>query len=94
MLALGLLGIAAALLDFGGVLDQTLGRRAINLIRPEARGRLNGIFSGTFFVGGAVGSALAGLAWAHAGWTGACMVGAAFALAALALDLSGRAGLP
>lgn len=34
--------------------DQTLARRAINLLRPEARGRVNGLFTGLFFLGAAV----------------------------------------
>lgn len=92
--ALGLLALSAILLDFGSIADQALGRRAVNLLRPDARGRLNGLFTGIFFIGGAAGSVLAGVAWAHAGWTGACLVGAGFALAAVALDFSGRAGVP
>jgi predicted MFS family arabinose efflux permease len=42
--------------------DQTLGRRAVNLACPQARDRLNGLYTGLFFVGGAIGSALAGIA--------------------------------
>ncbi|EJO59739.1 hypothetical protein BURMUCF2_3608 [Burkholderia multivorans CF2] len=51
-LALALLAGGAALLDAGVIVDQTLGRRAINLLNPAARGRLNGLFVGLFFVGG------------------------------------------
>src|SRR5262249_18340040 len=54
--ALVLLGASAVLLDVGVTADQTLGRRVVNLLRPEARGRLNGLFVGLFFIGGAVGS--------------------------------------
>lgn len=86
-LALGLLVAGAATLDAGVVTDQTLGRRAINLMNPAARGRLNGLFVGIFFVGGALGASLAGVAWASAGWSGVCAVGLAFAAAALALGL-------
>jgi predicted MFS family arabinose efflux permease len=77
------LALSAVLIDVGVTGDQTLGRRAINLLQPEARGRINGLFVGLFFIGGALGSGLAGVAWALGGWTAVCSVGAAFGLAAL-----------
>ncbi len=43
-----LMGASAVLLDIGVTGDQTLGRRAVNLLQPEARGRLNGLFVGIF----------------------------------------------
>jgi predicted MFS family arabinose efflux permease len=86
LLSLILMGMSAVLLDAGVIGDQTLGRRAINLLQPEARGRLNGLFTGFFFVGGAAGSAIAGIAWAQGGWPAICGVGAAFGLAALATN--------
>ncbi|WP_454816554.1 MFS transporter [Labrys neptuniae] len=90
--ALAVLATAAILLDLGVVCDQTLGRRAINLLQPEARGRINGLFTGLFFIGTSVGSGLSGVAWIAAGWPGICAVGAAFGLAALATFLTERAG--
>lgn len=84
---LALLIAAAILLDAGTIADQALGRRAVNLLRPEARGRINGLFTGIFFLGGALGSAIAGLAWAHAGWSGACLTALLFALLAAANGL-------
>jgi predicted MFS family arabinose efflux permease len=83
---IAMMGLAAILLDAGTIADQALGRRAVNLLQAEARGRINGLFTGVFFIGGAIGSAVAGLAWAHAGWIGVCAVGATGALVALALD--------
>lgn len=87
-----LLGMVAAavLLDMGVTGDQTLGRRAINLLRPEARGRINGLFVGVFFLGGAAGSALAGAAWTLGGWNAVCATAALFALAAIATALPKR----
>ncbi|WP_144107493.1 MFS transporter [Paraburkholderia sp. BCC1886] len=85
VVAIALLVLGAATLDAGVVTDQTLGRRAINLMDPAARGRLNGLFVGIFFLGGAVGAALSGAAWASYGWTGVCTVG--FALTFLAISL-------
>ncbi len=84
--ALALLIGAAVLLDLGVIADQTLGRREVNMLRPEARGRLNGLFTGLFFLGAATGSGLSGIAWVHAGWRGVCIVGFAFGLLALLLS--------
>ena len=88
-LALALLAGGAALLDAGVIVDQTIGRRAINLLNPGAR-RLNGLFVGLFFIGGALGAALAGSAWASGGWSAVCGVGFAFAGAAAVFATAGR----
>ena len=89
-LALAGLVVAALMLDVGVVGDQTLGRRAVNLIRPEARGRLNGLFTGLFFLGGAGASALTGFAWTWGGWNAICILAGLFTCAALAISLSTR----
>jgi len=81
------LALGAAMLDAGTVCDQTLGRRAVNLLNPRARGRLNGLFVGLFFAGGALGSALSGAAWEIGGWAGVCGLGLLFTFAALAVGL-------
>jgi predicted MFS family arabinose efflux permease len=91
ILSLVAMGVSAVVLDIGVTADQTLGRRAVNLLRPEARGRLNGLFVGLFFLGGAAGSAAAGLAWAAGGWPLVCLIGAGIGLAALVADILGRA---
>ncbi|MGK9235326.1 MFS transporter [Inquilinus limosus] len=88
--SLGLLAAAAVLLDAGVAADQILGRHAINTLRPEARGRLNGLYTGLFFIGGSAGAAIAGPAWIWGGWSAICGVGLAFALAALLLRLADR----
>ncbi|MEO6919449.1 MAG: MFS transporter [Collimonas sp.] len=85
LLAISMLVLAAIGLDAGVTTDQTLGRRAINLLQPEARGRLNGLFVGIFFVGGALGAASAALAWVNGGWTAVCLLGIAYAVATLAI---------
>jgi hypothetical protein len=89
--ALALLVAGAAALDAGVIADQTLGRRAINLINPAARGRLNALFVGIFFVGGAIGAALSGVAWARAGWSGVCAVALGFAVAVFLFGFVDRA---
>lgn len=87
-LAVALLVLAALLLDVGTVADQTLGRRAVNLLRPEARGRINGLFTGVFFAGGSLGAALTGFVWTRGGWSAICILAGVFVCAALAISLS------
>ncbi len=90
--AIGLLAVAAFAIDGGVVADQALGRRAINLLAPQSRGRVNGLFTGLFFIGGACGAAVAGPALALWGWPGVCLVDLAFFGTATALHLAGPAG--
>jgi predicted MFS family arabinose efflux permease len=82
-LALGLLVAAGILLDFGATTNLVLGQRAIFVLGAEYRSRLNGLYMATFFAGGALGSALGGLAFAHGGWAMASWLG--FALPVIAL---------
>jgi predicted MFS family arabinose efflux permease len=86
------LSLGTILLDVGITADQTLGRRAVNLLRPEARGRINGLFVALFFIGGGVGSATASLAWSLGGWTAVCVVAASFGVLGLITDLLTRTG--
>jgi predicted MFS family arabinose efflux permease len=90
--ALTVLATGAILLDVGITTDQTLGRRAINLLRPEARGRLNALFVALFFVGGAVGAAAASLAWSYGGWTAVCAVAGFFGVLGLITDIATATG--
>ena len=83
-LALALLVAAGILLDFGVAAHMTVAQRAIFLLKPEIRGRLNGLYMATFFTGGAIGSALGGWAFAQGGWPLASWVGLAMPAAALA----------
>ncbi|WGD49117.1 MFS transporter [Bradyrhizobium sp. CB1650] len=92
MAALIVLSLGTILLDVGITTDQTLGRRAINLLRPEARGRINGLFVALFFIGGGVGAAAASLAWTYGGWTMVCAVAAGFGVLGLVTDLVTRTG--
>ena len=48
-------------------------------LRPEARSRINTVFTGTMFLGGACGSAAATWAWSSAGWGAVCALGMALA---------------
>ncbi len=77
------LTLAAVLLDFGVQMSQVTGQRAIYALPGHARSRLNGIYIGVFFFGGAAGSALAGPALAWGGWDAVTWLGTGFPLLAL-----------
>ena len=89
-----LLGLSAVTLDFGVLGNHTVGRQMINLLRPEARGRINAIFVGVFFLGGAIGSAVAGMLWATGGWGAICLGGALCGLLSFISDCVFRPGSP
>ncbi|MEV3858931.1 MFS transporter [Streptomyces sp. NPDC050095] len=76
-----------------GVVALNIGQQAVlnscqtvlYALRPEARSRINSAFMTCFFLGGALGSALASVVWAAAGWPGVCALGAALAAGAVAV---------
>jgi predicted MFS family arabinose efflux permease len=79
-----LLAGVAILLDFGVSANLVLGQRVIFSAGAAQRGRYNAIFMATFFVGGAMGSALGGWAYAQGGWAQAVWTALCFPLLALA----------
>lgn len=83
--ALAVLVLAAGVLDAGVIADQALARHALSGVHPEARGRLNGLYTGTFFLGAAAGSAIGVAAYARAGWGAVAVLATACGLAALAV---------
>ena len=89
-LALAALVVAGILLDFGVTTNLVLGQRAIFGLGAEYRSRFNGLYMATFFAGGAIGSALGGLAFAHGGWLLASWLGFTLPVAALLCFLTER----
>lgn len=79
-----LLVVTALLLDMAVAANLVIGQRAIFALGAEMRGRLNGLFLGLFFIGGAFGSLVAGYAYAVGGWTACMLVGLIFPFLALA----------
>ncbi|WP_410669858.1 MFS transporter [Amycolatopsis sp. cmx-4-68] len=73
------------LLDLGVQGVQVANLSTVYALRPEARSRITMAYTGTYFLGGATGSAVAGAAYSAAGWLAVCAAGAGFALLALAL---------
>jgi predicted MFS family arabinose efflux permease len=88
--ALILLASSAVLLDFGVSTNLVLGQRAIFALGGDARSRLNGLFLATLFLGGALGSALGGWAYAQGGWPLAASIGLAFPATALVYFMTER----
>ncbi|CAN5274959.1 MFS transporter [soil metagenome] len=85
-----LLGLAAVLLDIGMTAHQTLSQREIYQLRPDARARINTVYMGSVFAGGALGSALAGLFHSRYGWNGITAAGIALSALSFALWAFGR----
>jgi predicted MFS family arabinose efflux permease len=70
------------ILDIGAQLAQIANQTRIFGLDPSARSRLNTVYMTLYFAGGAVGSALATVAWDRWRWNGVC--GLALALISLA----------
>lgn len=91
-LSLLLLVVAAVLLDLGVSGNVVLGQRAIYSLGEAERSRLNALYMATFFVGGAIGSALGAWAYVSGGWLAASLLGGSMPLLALLVLLVGEPG--
>jgi predicted MFS family arabinose efflux permease len=88
--SLFILGLGVVFLDAGVQSSHLANQTIIFGLAPERRNRLNAVYMVSYFVGGAVGTAAASVAWSQCGWTGVCVTGIAFALAGI-LPLRGAA---
>ena len=75
------------LLDLGVQSALVSNQHLVFALRPEARARLNTIFMGTMFFGGAAGSAAATWAWAKFGWSGVSILGVGCAAGSVAIQI-------
>ena len=81
--------VGVILLDFGVQSALVSNQHIVYALRPEARARLNTIFMGAMFLGGAGGSAAATWAWSANGWTAVTILGGALSAAGVLIQLAG-----
>lgn len=90
LFTLVLLFVVAVTLDMAVSGNLVASQRIIFSLGNEARGRLNGLFMAIFFIGGAVGSSLGGLTYAHGGWVSSASIGVALPFIAFLYFLTER----
>ncbi|MER6797515.1 MFS transporter, partial [Amycolatopsis mediterranei] len=64
-----LLAIAAIAVDMAVQTTLVVGQHTIYQLDPSARARINSVYLGTFFIGGAIGSQAGSIAYHLGGWT-------------------------
>lgn len=82
--------VCIVLLDIGLQCQQLSNQSACIAEIPSASNRVNTIFMTIYFIGGSLGTFLAGFGWNVAGWQGVCTVGIAMASVSLAISLATR----
>ncbi len=75
--------VGVILLDLGVQAGHVANQTRIYALLPEARSRLNTVYMVTYFLGGALGSALGAYGWSRWQWNGVCAAGALQLLVAL-----------
>jgi len=80
-------------LDLGAQGTHITNQSVIYGLRPGARSRINTAYMVCYFAGGAIGSALAALAWSDFGWSGVCALDALIGLAGVLLWVDERVRL-
>ncbi|GAB7532128.1 MFS transporter [Pseudomonas sp. 3A(2025)] len=79
------LALTGILLDFAVQMNLVLGQREVYALDPASRGRLNALYMTSIFLGGALGSALAGVLYQQFAWSGIALAGALLPTLALLL---------
>ncbi|MBO9621248.1 MAG: MFS transporter [Sphingomonas sp.] len=88
--SIGGLIVGCILLDFAAQSVLVSNQHVIYALRPEARSRINTIFMGSMFLGGAGGAAASSAAWSAGGWVAVSVLGGLLALLASLLQLLRR----
>ena len=81
---------AGILIDLGVQANLVVGQREIFALDAGIRNRLNAVYMATFFLGGALGSALTSPVLHSFGWPGVCVLGICFPALALVYLLIGE----
>jgi predicted MFS family arabinose efflux permease len=84
-----LLAASGVLLDVAVQSHQVLSQREIYALREDARARINAVYMGTIFVGGAISSAITGVLHSRYGWTGVTVFAASLPVVGLVVWLRG-----
>lgn len=79
--------LTVILVDIGLQCQQLSNQSACIQAVPEASNRANTIFMTTYFIGGSLGTFLAGQGWQVAGWQGVCFVGITFAVISMCISI-------
>ncbi len=79
------LAVGVALLDLGIQGTHISNQSLIQPLRPDARSRLNTAYMTSYFLAGALGSALSTAAYLTGGWHAVCVLGAVFPTTGFAL---------
>ncbi|HEX3758123.1 MAG TPA: MFS transporter [Kofleriaceae bacterium] len=77
------IGVGVVLLDAGSQANMLANQTVIFGLAPGERSRINAIYMVSYFLGGAIGTAIAAQAWQRGGWTTVCAAGAGFSLLAM-----------
>lgn len=83
---LGLIG-GVIILDVAMQALHIMNQSSIFSLHPEANNRLNTVYMTSYFIGGALGTYVAGLAWQHWHWNGVLVAGTGFAVLAVLTHL-------
>jgi predicted MFS family arabinose efflux permease len=83
MMSLILFATAAIAIDFGVQANVVLGYRALFVLGADSRSRINGLYMATFFLAGALGSAVGAWAYVTGGWLLAATIGGTLPLCTL-----------
>jgi predicted MFS family arabinose efflux permease len=87
------IGIGVVLLDAGVQANQLTNQTVILGLAPELRSRVNALYMVGYFAGGALGTALASIAWSLGAWPAVCACGGILALLGM-LPLVGEQLVP
>jgi MFS family permease len=82
--------VGVVVLDMGAQMMQIANQTRIFGLVPSARSRLNTVYMTIYFVGAAVGSALATISWVRWRWNGVCALALGLIALAAIRHVTGR----